>query len=79
MNKNIFLNNNDKNAIESILKKKQITGNKDIDFLKKFTSSEGKILPSRRNGLSAKNQRKISKAIKKARCIGLLPFRNQES
>lgn len=49
---------------------------KNSDVLRRFISPEGKILPGRRSGLTSKNQRKISKAIKKARLVGLLPFIN---
>jgi small subunit ribosomal protein S18 len=52
---------------------------KNTDVLRKFLSPEGKILPSRRSGLIAKNQRKLTRAIKQARSAGLLPFRNTES
>lgn len=51
---------------------------KDIHVLKKFISPEGKILPSRRNGLTSKNHRKLANAIKRARSICLLPFVNNE-
>ena len=44
-----------------------------INF-KKFITVEGKILPRRISGLTAKQQRNIAKAIKNARMIGLLPF-----
>lgn len=47
---------------------------KDIQTLKRFISSYGKIQPPRRSGLSAKYQRKVAKAIKQARIAGLLPF-----
>nr|YP_010506644.1 ribosomal protein S18 [Tetraselmis suecica]UXF58507.1 ribosomal protein S18 [Tetraselmis suecica] len=47
---------------------------KNIDLLYKFISAEGKILPRRISRLSAKQQRYITKAIKNARMIGLLPF-----
>jgi small subunit ribosomal protein S18 len=47
---------------------------KNIRLLKKFLSSSGKILPSRRSGLLVKNHRKLTKAIKRARNICLLPF-----
>ena len=50
----------------------------DADTLRKFTSPEGKILPARRSGLCAKNQRKVTKAIKRARAVSLLPFRSTE-
>jgi len=51
----------------------------DADTLRRFTSPEGKILPARRSGLCAKNQRKVTKAIKRARAIGLLPFASSEA
>lgn len=47
---------------------------KDIDLLKRFISERGKILPRRVTGTSAKNQRKLTIAIKRARIMGLLPF-----
>ena len=47
---------------------------KNIFTLSKYINSEGKILPKRLNQLSAKKQRKISKAIKNARMAGFLPF-----
>ena len=46
---------------------------KDIHILKKFTNDRGKITPKRNSGVSAKWQRKLSMAIKRARYIGLLP------
>ena len=47
---------------------------RDADLLRKFLTPEGKILPGRRTGLSLKNQRKLTKAIKRARVIALAPF-----
>ncbi len=47
---------------------------KNILLLRKFISPEGKILPRRLTGLTTKQQRKISKAIKNARIMGFLPF-----
>ena len=47
---------------------------KDGDLLKRFISERGKILPRRVTGTSAKNQRKLTVAIKRARVMGLLPF-----
>ena len=47
---------------------------KDVDLLKRFISERGKILPRRVTGTSAKNQRKVANAIKRARIMGLLPF-----
>ena len=47
---------------------------KDVDLLKRFISERGKILPRRVTGTSAKNQRKLTVAMKRARVMGLLPF-----
>lgn len=47
---------------------------KDIDILKKFLNPSGKIMPRRRTGLTAKNQRALKIAVKRARFMGLLPF-----
>ena len=49
---------------------------KDIGLLSKFLSERGRILSRRLTGLSSYNQRKVSKAIKRAQNIGLLPFSN---
>jgi len=45
--------------------------------LKRYLSPMGKILPRKRTGACAKHQRKIAKAIKRARIMGLLPFTNR--
>ena len=44
------------------------------DFLSKFTSETGKILPRRITGTSLKYQRRVAQAVKRARQIALLPF-----
>ncbi len=49
---------------------------KDVATLRKFIAETGKILPARITGLNRKNQRMVAKAIKRAREIGLLPFRS---
>ncbi len=51
---------------------------KEIDFrdtetLTRFISDLGKIKPKKRTGVCASHQRKLSKAIKRARILGLLP------
>ncbi len=43
------------------------------EFLSKFTSETGKILPRRVTGVSAKMHRKITREIRRARSINLLP------
>lgn len=52
----------------------EVVDYKDINLLRKFLSESGKILPARITGCSRKNQRMITKAIKRARAIGFLPF-----
>jgi small subunit ribosomal protein S18 len=47
---------------------------KDAEFLLKFVNDQGKILPRRITGTSTKFQKKISRAIKRARHLALLPF-----
>lgn len=47
---------------------------KDMKLLQRFISERGKILPSRITAVSAKKQRELAQAIKRARQIGLLPF-----
>lgn len=47
---------------------------KDIETLKKFISERGKILPRRVTGTSAKYQRALTIAIKRARQVALLPY-----
>ena len=47
---------------------------KDVALLKKFISERGKILPRRVTGTSAKAQRKLTNAIKRARIVALLPY-----
>ena len=47
---------------------------KDIDILKRFLNPNGRILSHKRTGVTSKNQRKLSLAVKNARFLGLLPF-----
>lgn len=47
---------------------------KDVNLLNKFTSERGKIIPARISSVSAKKQRKLSKAIKQARNLALMPY-----
>jgi small subunit ribosomal protein S18 len=47
---------------------------KDTDLLKKFLNPNGRIISRKRSGVTAKNQRKLSLAIKRARIMALLPF-----
>jgi small subunit ribosomal protein S18 len=47
---------------------------KDTDLLQRFMNDQGKILPRRVTGTSAKYQRQLSRAIKRARFLGLVPY-----
>jgi small subunit ribosomal protein S18 len=51
---------------------------KDVALLKRFLSPRGKILPSRITGVSARYQRQLALAIKRARQISLLPYQAAE-
>jgi small subunit ribosomal protein S18 len=47
---------------------------KDYKFLLKFVNEQGKILPRRVTGTSAKYQKKVATAIKRARHLAILPY-----
>ena len=47
---------------------------KDLDTLKAYVSETGKIVPSRITGTKAKYQRQLTKAIKVARYLALMPY-----
>ncbi len=47
---------------------------KDVKLLSRYISEKGKIIPSRITNVSAKKQRELALAIKRARYIALLPF-----
>ncbi|MCK4532832.1 30S ribosomal protein S18 [bacterium] len=47
---------------------------KDVPILKRYVTDRGKILSQRISGACAKHQRRLCKAIKRARIVGLLPF-----
>lgn len=47
---------------------------KDVELLKRFVSANGKIIPRRVTGTSAKYQRMLATAIKRSRQMALLPY-----
>jgi len=47
---------------------------KDTDFLEQFINNQGKILPRRVTGVPARVQRQLTRAIKRARHLALLPY-----
>ncbi len=50
---------------------------KDVKLLQRFISEKGKIVPARITAVSAKKQRELAKAIKRARILALLPYHVQ--
>ncbi len=47
---------------------------KDVDLLKQFINPHGKVMGRKRTNLTAKQQRAVEQAVKRARFMGLLPF-----
>jgi len=47
---------------------------KDVKLLQRFVNEQGRIIPKRITGTTAKYQRELSSAIKRARHMALLPF-----
>ena len=60
------------------LAKNEILDYKDIDLLNKFVTDQGKILSRRSTGLTVKQHKKVTKCIKQARIIALLPFLSKD-
>jgi small subunit ribosomal protein S18 len=47
---------------------------KDVEILKKFLTPHGRIMPRKRTGVTAKNQRKLALAVKQSRFMALIPY-----
>ena len=47
---------------------------KDVDLLKQFVNPHGRVMSRKRTGLTAKQQRAVEAAVKRARFMGLLPY-----
>ena len=52
---------------------------KDLDLLRQYISETGKIVPSRITGTSARYQRQVARAVKRARYLALLPYTDQHN
>jgi small subunit ribosomal protein S18 len=63
----------------SPIKINEVIDYKDVELLSKFLTEQGKILPRRVTGLTTKQQTKVTKAVKQARILSLLPFVTRES
>jgi len=72
-NQNISQNNSQKHCYFCVNNINEINY-RDTDVLRRFVSSYEKILPRRKKGTCSKHQRKLSRAIKMARIMALLPF-----
>ena len=71
---NKFTNtSSDDSDVQEVIDFKLLTY-KDTKFLSNFISDQGKILPRRTTGLNSKQQKRITKLIKRARIAALLPF-----
>ena len=62
----------------SSIKIGEVIDYKDVELLSNFLTEQGKILPKRLTGLTNKQQNRVTKAIKRARILSLLPFVNRE-
>jgi len=47
---------------------------KDVELLKRFLNEQGKLLPRRITNVSARFQRQLTRAVKRARHLALIPF-----
>jgi small subunit ribosomal protein S18 len=79
--KNSRNNNSNRREMDTLgfrKKSKYIEGWQEVDYrdyelLRKFMTERGKIMPGRITGTTAKQQRQIKRAIRRARVMGLLP------
>nr|YP_009243856.1 ribosomal protein S18 [Sporolithon durum]AMK96098.1 ribosomal protein S18 [Sporolithon durum] len=60
------------------IRNNEILNHKEIDLLRKLITEQGKILPKRVTCLKSKQQKKLTKVIKRARILSLLPFNHKE-
>ena len=56
--------------------KSEVIDYKNVAKLRKYMTEKGKIIPRRVSGLCARHQRKLTEAIKRARVMALLPYKN---
>lgn len=59
---------------DAMRKKLEALDYKDAYFLRRFLNSQGKLYPPKKFGLSAKEQRALALAVKRARYMGLIPY-----
>lgn len=82
-NKDMDKERNDKDPKKKFFKRKvchfcknhiEVLDYKDVKILKRYVKESGKIIPKRLTGTCSKHQRLVTKAIKRARNIALLPY-----
>lgn len=73
-NRRFTKDRNTKRKISPIKNSQTYIDYKDVELLKKFVNSHGKILPAKITGVTAKKQRMLATAIKRARFMALIPF-----
>lgn len=56
------------------LPKEQMFDYKDVDLLRRYLTEDASILSKEKSGLTAKQQRSLATAVKRARHLSLLPF-----
>ncbi|MGF1503657.1 MAG: 30S ribosomal protein S18 [Anaerolineae bacterium] len=59
------------------MREKETISYKDVDLLRHFITERGKIRPRRQTGITAKQQRAIAVAVKRARHMALLPYTDE--
>ena len=63
---------------QKVIDYNEVIDYKDVELLSKFLTEQGKILPRRMTGLTTKQQARLTKAVKRARKVSLLPFINRD-
>jgi small subunit ribosomal protein S18 len=63
-----------KRACKFCVEKIDYINYKDMERLSRFITERGKILPSRISGTCANHQRRLARAIRRARAIALVPY-----
>lgn len=61
-------------SMNSTFKEPEYVDYKDIELLKRYLNEQGKILPRRITNVSAKFQRQLTRAVKRARHMAMIPF-----
>lgn len=69
-----MINRRRRNKKCPICTEKQVVDYKDVSLLIRFTSERGKILGRVKTGVCAKHQRQLTRSIKRARFVALMPF-----